>query len=267
MADQWNPEQYRKFADERARPFHDLLAMICPSHFDRAIDLGCGTGELTALAAETLKITHTLGLDNSASMLTEAGKLARPGLDFADGDLAQWTSSGDIDLVVANASLQWVPDHVAVLHRWTAALRLGGQLAVQVPANFDHASHLTAVEVASRPEFAEHLDAVAIEDPVAANVLRPDHYAEILFDLGYAEQSVRLQVYGPVMNNTVDVVEWMKGTSLTRFQKRLPAERFESFVNQYRKRLIEVIGDKSPYYFAFKRILIWGQLPFDELPT
>jgi trans-aconitate 2-methyltransferase len=261
MAEQWNPEQYRKFADERARPFHDLLAMIRPGQIDRAVDLGCGTGELTALAAERLNVVEMSGLDNSASMLAEAVTLNRPGLEFGHADLAHWTAPGDVDLVLANASLQWVPGHETVLRRWTAALRAGGQLAVQVPTNFDHASHLSAVEVAGRAEFAEHLDAVAIEDPVAANVLRPDRYAEILFDLGYAEQLVRLQVYGPVMTNTAEVVEWMKGTSLTRFQKRLPPALFNSFVDQYRQRLLEVIGDKSPYYFAFKRILLWAQLP------
>ena len=48
----WNPDQYRRFAAERAQPFHDLLALIEPGSIKRAVDLGCGPGQLTVTAEE-----------------------------------------------------------------------------------------------------------------------------------------------------------------------------------------------------------------------
>ncbi len=54
MAAAWDPEQYGRFANERAEPFHDLLAMLDDGPTNRIVDLGCGPGELTALAANKL---------------------------------------------------------------------------------------------------------------------------------------------------------------------------------------------------------------------
>ena len=57
------------------------------------------------------------------------------------------------------------------------------------------------------------------------------------------------------------VVEWVKGTSLTRFRTRLDDATYEAFLDRYRARLLEVLGDRSPYFYTFKRILFWGRLP------
>ncbi len=97
-------------------------------------------------------------------------------------------------------------------------------------------------------------------DPVAENVLAPDAYAELLYSLGFTEPNVRLQVYPHVMTSTGAVVEWTKGTSLTRFFKAMPAELHERFIDDYRAELIRRVGDHSPYLFAFKRILVHGVL-------
>ena len=61
------------------------------------------------------------------------------------------------DLIIANASLQWVPDHPAVLGRWCSSLAHGGQLVVQVPANADHPSHTCSAAVAQHEPFVTAL--------------------------------------------------------------------------------------------------------------
>lgn len=262
--EQWDPEVYERFKAERDRPAHDLYALLSPAPGGRAVDLGCGAGHLTAALAVHLDAAEVVGIDSSAAMLARAEAHASDRIRFASGDLATWGDPDDpVDVVAANASLQWVPDHAGVLARWTAALRPGGQLAVQVPANADHASHLVAAEVAAEPRFAEAFAAVGgpPPDPVARHVLRPEQYAELLFDLGYAEQTVRLQVYGPVLPSTAAVVDWMQGTSLTRFGRVLDDTTYEALVDRYRERLVEVVGERSPYYFSFKRILMVARRP------
>jgi trans-aconitate 2-methyltransferase len=257
----WDPEQYEQFKEFRARPFWDLVAglhVAAGATIGRAVDLGCGTGELTVAAADRLGVAEMLGIDNSVAMLERARLHRRPGVEFADGDIARWTSGGDVDLVLANASLQWVPDHPVVLARWVAGLAAGGQLAVQVPYNHDHPSHLASVEVAHREPFRSVFGGEAPADPVAVNVLRPEEYAELLFDLGIRDPIVRMHVYPQVMPSSSAVVEWTKGTSLTRFFKRLPADLHDPFVDAYRSELIARIGDRQPYFYAFKRILMWG---------
>ena len=256
----WNPDQYERFAAERAQPFWDLVDLIHRGGIERAVDLGCGTGSLTVSAAERLGVGHMTGVDNSPTMLERAKAQGRVEVDFEYGDISRWTSDADHDLVLANAALQWVPDHHAVLERWIAALAPDGQLAVQVPANHDHASHLASAHVALAEPFASALGGSAPPDPVAENVLTPERYATVLYELGIVEPHVRLQVYPHVFASSADVVEWTKGTSLTRFFKRLPAELHTPFVDAYRDELLARIGQHEPYFYAFKRILMWGRL-------
>lgn len=258
----WNPEQYRQFATERAQPFHDLLALIEPGSISRAVDLGCGPGELTALAAQQLHIGEMIGIDNSAAMLANTAEHVSDTVRFENGDIADWTSAGDVDLVLAAASLHWVPNHSEVMARWTAALRPGGQIAIQVPANADMPSHVVARRVAERSPYRELFGAEGPPiDPVQAYVLQPEAYAQVLYDLGYARQHVRLQVYPHVLPNTRHVVEWVRGTMLTRFEKRLDADAFNAFVVDYEEELLRVLGKHEPHFFPFRRILMWGRLP------
>ncbi len=257
----WNPEQYRKFSVERAQPFHDLLGLVESAEFRRAVDLGCGPGELTAAAATALRTRHMVGIDNSPAMLTATDAHAAAGVDFVEGDISRWTSAGDIDLVLASASLQWIPDHADVLARWAAAVAPDGQLAVQVPANAYMPSHRVADELAHTPRYLDAFDGGPPSDPVAENVLEPEEYSQLLFDLGFESQHVRLQVYPHVLPSSRAVVQWVRGTTLTRFQKRLSAEVFEQFVADYECALIAAVGERTPFFFPFRRILMWGRLP------
>jgi trans-aconitate 2-methyltransferase len=251
--DGWDPEQYNRFAQERELPFWDLVHLIGEVQGPDVVDLGCGDGRLTAKLGESLGANTVLGIDNSSAMIENAAANAGDRVQFCVGDIGKWERPGDFDLVFANASMQWVPEHAAVLARWTNSLCSGGQLAVQVPANADHPSHLVAGELAAE----------LLEDPppdaVAENVLAPERYAQILDDLGFDEQHVRLQVYAHRMASTADVIEWVKGTTLTRFKESLGTSGWEGFVDLYRSRLLSELGDHAPYLYLFKRILMWAR--------
>ena len=257
--DPWDPDIYHRFAAQRRRPFDDLVARIEPVPGGRLVDLGCGSGELTAAAHVALDVAEAVGVDNSPAMLAEAGQIDVPGLRFEPGDLATFHQPGVWDVVLANASLQWVPDHGEVLLRWVDSLRPGGQLAVQVPANPDHPAHTTVAEVLAERPFDDHASNVGPDH--LANVLDPARYAEILFDLGAEDPLVRLQVYGMALPKADDVVDWVSGTALTRVRRALPPDLYERFVERYRERLLERLDHASPYYYAFKRILMWGRFP------
>jgi trans-aconitate 2-methyltransferase len=242
----WNPDQYERFRAERAQPFHDLVALIEPQPRMRIVDLGCGTGELTRQLHERLAAEETLGIDSSESMLAKAP--AADALRFERAEIESLDSDRTFDLVFSNAALHWVPNHETLFARLTSLLSERGQLAVQMPANDDHASHRVAGEVAERSfEIA----------PRVHDVLPVARYAELLHALGYKRQHVRLQIYGHLLDDTRGVVEWVKGTLLTDYQRRL-GDRYAEFVEQYTARLLEVIGEKSPYFYTYKRVLLWG---------
>lgn len=249
MSDAWNPSQYEKYRDERSRPFFDLLALVRPKPGMRVVDLGCGTGALTRAMHEQLGAKETLGVDSSEAMLAKARGEEAPGLRFELGDIAAFHRDGDVDLLFSNAALHWLPDHPALLARLARALAPGGQMAVQVPANHDHPSQTVAADVAKELGVA----------PRVSPVLAPEAYASTLYRLGFREQHVRLQVYAHELPARDDVVEWVKGTTLTDYEKRMPKEQFARFMDRYRARLFEVLEDERPYLFPFKRVHLWGR--------
>jgi trans-aconitate 2-methyltransferase len=290
MRDPWNPARYDRFARERSAPLHDLLALIRPIPGGRAVDLGCGTGALTLELHQHVRAGETVGIDSSPAMLERASSLAGNGLRFERGDIGEFaggsgglkseapatapgrqakpsvsppvdSGSGDgrgrWDLVFSHAALHWVPDHPALFARLAAALAPGGQLAVQMPSNFDHPSHLLAAELAGEEPFRSGLGGYRRLVPVEP----PERYAELLDRLGFAEQHVRLQVYGHHLAGPEEVVEWVRGTLLTDYQRRMPAELFERFLAGYRERLLPLLEERRPYFYPFKRLLLWGGMP------
>jgi trans-aconitate 2-methyltransferase len=259
--DPWSPVRYLRFAEERAAPFHDLVALVGDvGPGGRAVDLGCGTGALTANLHRTLGLTTTLGVDSSQAMLGEAQAHAGDGLSFAPGDLEAddlGTGGGLFDLVFSNAALHWVDGHPALLPRLAALLAPGGVLAVQVPANERHLSQRVAAALARAEPFAQALDGWVRRTPV----LEPEDYALALGDLGLEELSVRAQIYLHQLPDAGALVTWMAGTTLTAYERRLSPGLFEQFLERYGRALAEQLPAEGPVPFPFRRILFRARRP------
>jgi len=254
--DAWDPDRYARFSAERRLPWDDLTALLTPLPPPLVLDLGCGDGALTAELHARLQARQTVGVDRSAAMLERAAVRAGGGLRFEAGDAATW-SGGPFDLVISNAALHWVPDHAALWPRLAALVAPGGQLAVQVPVNESHPSHLEAAATAAEPPFAAALAGYRRESPVLA----PEWYAEALFRLGFAERRVRLEVYGHLLDSRDEVVEWVRGSLLTDYQERLPAPLWPAFLGRYRQRLAAALPDRRPFLYTYRRLLLWARRP------
>jgi trans-aconitate 2-methyltransferase len=254
-ADMWDPSQYGRFRAERMQPFFDLLAFIRPRPGMRVIDLGCGQGELTALLAERLPDARVEGVDASPAMLEAAARYASERVRFRLQDLREIGDFGAYDLVFSNAVLQWVPDNAGLLTRILGRLRPGAQIAVQVPKNEDHPSHRIAGEVARAEPFRTLLGGFVR----TSEALRLEEYATLLWEHGLREQVCIEKVYGHELAHAAEVVEWVKGTSLAAYLARLQGADREAFLEVYRARLREAIGDRAPYFYPFRRLLFWGE--------
>ncbi len=258
VADAWDPGQYDRFREERQQPFRDLLQLVNPNPAMSVVDLGCGTGETTLELHRTLACKSTLGIDSSMQMLDKSRALSAPGLRFAMArveDIGDWSTSGArYDLLFSNACLHWVPDHIPLFAALAERLAEHGQLAVQMPVNFDHASHTICADLCEQPPYAQHL-----RGNRTLPVLPPEEYARLLHKLGFQRQRVLLQVYGHKLDSRDDVVEWVKGTLLTEPRRRLPTELYQSFEDEYRRRLMGRLVDEKPFFYPFKRLLIWAE--------
>lgn len=251
----WDPQVYGRYATERARPFADLVARVGARTPSTVVDLGCGPGELTASLAQRWPDADVLGVDSSAAMLERAAAQAGPRLRFEPGDVRAWRPAAPVDVMVTNAVLQWVPDHLALLERWVDQLAPGGWLAVQVPGNFEAPSHTLMGEVAAEPAFATRLDGVLLR---ADSVADPATYTTLLAQAG-CEVDAWETTYLHVLPGADAVLEWVRGTGLRPVLDALaddPPLR-TAFVEEYAARLREAYP-RQPFgtLMAFRRVFV-----------
>ena len=243
----WNPDQYERFKAERKQPFLDLLSLVEHRPKMRVADLGCGTGELTRELHTHIRAEETIGIDNSETMLLKSDAFGGEMLHFVRGDIEAFVADRPFDLIFSNAALQWVPDHRQLLRRLAGFITAHGQIAIQMPANDSHPSHAIAAEVAK--EFGV--------EPRHDPLLPVEDYATLLYATGFRRQHVRMQVYGHELDSTRAVIEWVKGTLLTDYERRL-GDRYPEFLEEYSRRLLAAIGEHHPYFYTYHRVLMWA---------
>ena len=222
----WNAGQYLRFADERTQPCRDLVARIVLPRVDRAIDLGCGPGNSTAILAARWPGADIAGLDSSAEMI-DAASQAQPERTWMAAEIGQWvdgTHDGTheaFDLVFSNAALQWLPDHAALYPRLLSRAASGGALAVQMPGNFDAPAHRLMRELAAASSWRDKFPAGGVRE---WHVHDPEFYYDAL-----APHAARIDLwttdYMHVMAGPEAIVEWYKGTGLRPFLDALPTAK------------------------------------------
>lgn len=234
----WDPRQYALFAAPRSRPFTDLLARVDAPAPDLVVDLGCGDGSLTLGLADRWPMARVVGVDSSAEMLAAARAHDPAGsVDWVEARLEDWrpdTLDGPMDVIVTNATLQWVPGHLGLIPDWVASLAPGGWLALQVPDNFAAPSHRLMREVAARQpraaDLAPGLDrAVAVADPAT--------YLAALTNLGLDAdvwETTYHHVLDPEGRQSSPVLEWVRGTGLRPVLEVLTGEAERgTFLEEY----------------------------------
>lgn len=249
----WDAEQYVQFRGERSRPFFDLLARIPDRSYKTIVDLGCGTGDLTAALAEHWPESRVTGIDLSEEMLAPARERAEPGrLDFEKGDLASWRPSQPAELIVSNAAIHWVADHAALIAHLVSCLAPKGVLAVQMPANFDSPSHTLLQETVASGPWAEKLRGRLRHDIV----LPLAQYVEIAWAQNLAVDAWET-VYQHVLPGKDAVLEWVKGSALRPVMKVLEGAERDEFLAAYAGKLRGAYPETpAGTRFPFRRLFL-----------
>lgn len=207
----WDPTQYVRYADERGRPFAELVGRVRVDAPRQVVDIGCGPGSLTRTLAERWPQAQVTGVDSSPNMIEAAAPHALAGrLDFVCADLREWRPAAPVDVVVANAVLQWVPGHLELLAEIAGWLAPRGAIAFQVPDNFDEPSHTIVRTIRTSAKWRDRLGDGADR---RIGVERPETYLTALAGAGL-EPDVWQTTYLHVLSGDDAVLEWIKGTAL-----------------------------------------------------
>jgi trans-aconitate 2-methyltransferase len=249
----WDPQRYLAYADERGRPFVELVARIGATDPAAVVDLGCGPGNLTALLPERWPGAMVTGVDSSPEMI-EAASRDVPGVAFAVGDLRDWVAQaapGEVDVLVSNATLQWIPGHLDLLPALVGAVRPGGWLAFQVPGNFREPSHTIRDELAAEEPYAAHTAGVAT--PAAHDAAT---YLRALQRLG-CEVEAWETTYLHVLHGPDPVFTWVSGTGARPTLQALPGDLRPRFEEEFKARLRAAYPDDGHgVVLPFRRVFV-----------
>lgn len=245
----WDPDRYLTYADERGRPFVELLARIAAERPSHVVDLGCGPGNLTRLLAERWPAARVLGVDSSPEMVAPGRDL--PGVELAVGDLRTWEPSAPVDVLVSNATLQWVPGHLDLLPRLAGHVAPGGWFAFQVPGNFDEPSHTIRRDLAAEEPYAAHTAGVATPDAYDAAT-----YLDALSRLGF-EVDAWETTYLHVLTGEDPVFTWISGTAARPTLQALPDDLRPQFEAELKRRLRDAYpAGPAGVVLPFRRVFV-----------
>ena len=230
MGHTWDPDRYLTYADERARPFVELVSRVGATDPREVVDLGCGPGNLTGLLAERWPGAHVVGLDSSPEMISSAQALGQT-VEYAVADLRAWRPERPVDVLVSNATLQWVPGHLDLLRSLVAKVAPGGWFAFQVPGNFGEPSHQLLRDLARFPRYADATRGVEFPNSFDAETYLSD-LAALGCDVDAWETT-----YLHVLRGENPVFEWISGTGARPVLQALEGPLFEAFVAEYQEEL------------------------------
>ncbi len=121
----------------------DLLELLAPHAGELILDVGCGTGHLTAAIAQSG--ARVVGLDRSPAMI-EAARQRYPTLEWHLDDIRSFLYPQPFDAIFSNATLHWIREPEAVVERLARLLRPGGRLVLEMGGRGNVAAVCSAVE-------------------------------------------------------------------------------------------------------------------------
>lgn len=250
----WDPATYLQFSDERSRPFFDLTSRIGATDPNYVVDLGCGPGTLTATLADRWPAARIEGVDSSPEMIDEANTHHDTRVDFQLADLVTWRPDAPVDVMVSNATLQWVPGHRDLLPRLVEMLSPNGWLAFQVPGNFTEPSHQLLRELATDARFVE-----ATRDVKYPAAFDADTYLADLATLR-CEVDAWETTYLHVLTGPDPVFRWISGTGARPVLQALSDAQREEFVAEYKPKLKQTYPAQGfGTVLPFRRIFVVAQ--------
>ena len=250
----WEPQTYLRYADIRFRAGIDLIARIPKLDYPVIYDLGCGTGHLTSILADTFPHSKVTGIDSSLEMLSEARR-EFPTLEWRQADITSWHPPTPPHLIYTNAALQWVPAHETLLPSLLSKLLPGGVLATQVPRHFESPSHLGLKELVMQSEWR-----TALEPLLLAPIPSPDTYWRWLSPHA-RNLDIWETLYLQVLDGNDPVVNFMRGTALRPFLSALPENEAGKFIEAFAERMAAAYPPQASgqTLFPFRRLFVVAQ--------
>jgi trans-aconitate 2-methyltransferase len=226
---EWDATSYHDLAAPHQQWGAAILDRLPLDGGERVLDLGCGTGRVTAQLLERLGPDgHVVGIDGSARMVAEAARRLGddPRASFVQQDLlALDVPPPPADAAVSSATFHWIKDHDTLFARVRGALRDGARFVAQCGGRGNIATVVRAVdEVTAREPYASAFDGW----PSPWNYAGPEETTERLQRAGFGVERVRLS---DSPQRVEDLRGYLRAVSLGAHVAHLPEALRDRFVD------------------------------------
>ncbi len=254
----WDPAQYARFADHRLRPAIELLQRVMIAEPALVYDLGCGSGEVTALICQRWPSARIVGVDVSPQMIEKARQHSA-NIAWQLADIATWSADPGTDLIYANASLHWLPDHEHLIPRLMQYLSGGGVLAIQMPLSWDLPSHqLMRETLKDLGSNGTPLGGQALSESLARNWVKTTGFYHDILTRDSSRTDIWETSYQQVLGGRDPVYQWVEATGLRPVLNGLSDVEKKLFIPEYQARLRQAYPARSDgsVIYPFKRLFI-----------
>ena len=245
MADRWDSALYDDRHSFVWKKSADLIELLSPQPGERILDLGCGTGHLTAqIAGHGVEV---IGLDSSASMVAQA-RQNFPKLKFALADARDFRFDAPFHAVFSNAAMHWIQDAEGVIRSIAGALLPGGRFVMEMGGKGNIAMVVAGVEAVLREAGY----------PVCNPWYFPSlaEYSTLLERQGF---EVRLAQTFPRLNRLEHpergLREWLEMFGGAYFEP-VPAERRDALVREMETHLRPALWRDGAWWTDYRRLRI-----------
>jgi trans-aconitate methyltransferase len=243
---EWNADLYNSKHDFVWKYGSDVVSLLSPQLGERILDLGCGTGHLTAQIAESG--AQVTGVDSSAEMIAAAREAYR-NFKFEIADARNLPFRAEFDAVFSNATLHWVPEAEEALRSIRRALRPGGRFV----AEFGGKGNIrTMVEAFDR--------ALAELGAATSGEIRPWYYPSVSEYAALAEKNGLEVRFITLFDRPTELADGVAGLRnwikmfCTAYLERVGASRQEEFIRSAEDLLRPQLFRDGQWHADYRRL-------------
>lgn len=252
----WEPELYLKFRNERTRPVIDLVNRISTDFIpEKIIDIGCGPGNSSQKLVRRWPSAYLVGIDSSSAMIEKA-KADYPDQEWIIADGASYNTRLRFDVVFSNSAIQWIPNHEHLLDKFHELLTDKGILAVQIPLFWDMPAGKALAKVTGYERWKKDLGSVSDIFTIHDNSFYYDQLSKY-----YNPIEIWQTDYMHILGSWNSIMEMIRSTALKPYLETLKNEtvriEFEDELFNEIKRNYPLQGD-GKVLFPFRRLFFIG---------
>lgn len=248
----WDSKAYLQFETQRNVAIYDLLSTLQRHDIKRSneiLDVGCGPGNSTKIIAKYFPSAKILGIDNSENMLkTAQDQNNMPHITFSLYDADISLPMLEFDIIIANASLQWITNQERFFHNVFNILQEDGIFGAQIPIDTQSLFHQTLQDLVTSQKWRTHFHTTRM-----FHSLKSLQYWDIL-KLYTHEITMWETTYFHVLENIAKVIEWYGSSGLRPYLQILAQEEQQEFLNDLSCNLIQAYSSQSDIILQVPRL-------------